>query len=96
MWQPYSATVLPQVPEADEAELLAPIFNHIRVVIADCNTAHEKWFVDWLANIVQRPHQKSNVAILLYGKQVSAAYPKKRCKRLALWLALWVRGYAIL
>ena len=67
MWQPYVASFLPPVVDGDA--LVAPIVQHIRDVIVSGNEEHCEWFLDWLANIVQRPHQKSNVAILLYGKQ---------------------------
>ena len=48
---------------------LAPIYKHILEVVADGNENHAQWLLDWIANIVQRPWQKSQVAIMLYGKQ---------------------------
>ena len=67
MWQPYVASFLPAAVDVDA--LVEPIIRHVRDVIVSGVEAHCQWFLDWLANIVQRPHQKSNVAILLYGKQ---------------------------
>jgi hypothetical protein len=49
--------------------VLAPIFQHIVQVITDGNKEHAEWILDWIANIVQRPWQKTQVAIMLYGKQ---------------------------
>jgi len=69
MWKPYTASHLQAVPDAQVEDMVAPIILHIRDVIANGNEAHTGWFLDWVANMVQRPHQKSNVAILLYGKQ---------------------------
>ena len=48
---------------------LGPIYQHIIQVVADGNESHAQWLLDWIANIVQRPWQKSQVAIMLYGKQ---------------------------
>ena len=69
MWKPYIASHLQAVPNAQVDDMVGPIILHIRDVIANGNEAHTKWFLDWLANMVQRPYQKSNVGILLYGKQ---------------------------
>jgi hypothetical protein len=49
--------------------VFAPIYQHIVQVITDGNKEHAEWILDWIANIVQRPWQKSQVAIMLYGKQ---------------------------
>jgi len=69
MWQPYTASFLQAVPDAQVEAAVEPFILHIRDVIANGDETHATWFLDWLANMVKRPHQKSNVAILLYGKQ---------------------------
>ena len=69
LWRPYVASHLQAVPDAQVDDTVEPIIAHILYVIANGNEAHAEWFLDWLANMVQRPYQKSNVGILLYGKQ---------------------------
>ena len=69
LWRPYVASHLQAVPDAQVEDMVEPFIVHICYVIAYSNEAHAEWFLDWLANMVQRPYQKSNVAILLYGKQ---------------------------
>lgn len=46
-----------------------PIFKHVRDVIANGNLSHTEWLFDWLANIAQRPAQRTEVAISIYGEQ---------------------------
>lgn len=46
-----------------------PIINHLTEVIAGGNQAHAEYLLDWLANIVQRPYQRSEVAISIFGEQ---------------------------
>lgn len=70
LWKPFRASQLPPVdPPGSYEDILAPIINHIHHVITEQNPVHTNWLLDWMANMVQRPHQRSQVAILLYGKQ---------------------------
>jgi hypothetical protein len=48
---------------------VAPILRHIEDVVCNGNADHAGWVLDWMANIVQRPHLKTGVAILLYGQE---------------------------
>ena len=49
--------------------VMAPVLRHIVDVITCGNMDHANWVLDWMANIVQRPWQKTQVPLLLYGKQ---------------------------
>jgi hypothetical protein len=49
--------------------LVEPILHHIFHVIADRNKEHTEWILDWMANIIQRPHMKTQVPIVISGKQ---------------------------
>jgi Family of unknown function (DUF5906) len=70
LWKPLTASQLdPIEPSASYEELLAPIIHHIHSVMTEQNIIHTNWLIDWMANMVQRPYQRSQVAILLYGKQ---------------------------
>lgn len=53
----------------DIEDLVAPIRNHILHVLVDGNEDHAEWLIDWLANIVQRPDKKTQVPIVISGKQ---------------------------
>ena len=65
----FLADSLPPVPEDQEDELIAPIVKHVNDVITGGNAAHTKWVLDYIANMIQRPERKSQVAISLYGAQ---------------------------
>ena len=67
MWNGFAAERLLGVSGVDA--LVAPIVHHIGRVMTDDNEAHTGWVLDYLANILQRPHQKTQVAISLFGKQ---------------------------
>ena len=69
LWIPYAATTLKPVSHEEVQALVAPIVKHISDVITGGNDAHTDWILDYLANIVQRPHLKTQVAIILYGSQ---------------------------
>ena len=49
--------------------MIEPIVRHISDVLTSGNQTHTNWILDYLANIVQRPHKKTQIAILLYGMQ---------------------------
>ena len=69
MWSGFAAARLSPVPEDHEDELIAPIIKHVDDVITGGNAAHTKWVLDYMANMIQRPERKSQVAISLYGAQ---------------------------
>lgn len=53
----------------DPVDASAPVIEHIFQVITSENQGYADWVLDWMANIVQRPWKKTNVAIVLFGKQ---------------------------
>ena len=69
LWQGFKAAKLPPVSLVDEEELMKPIKKHILDVIANGNETHMNWILDYLGNMIQRPEQKTQVAISLYGAQ---------------------------
>ena len=69
MWCDYIAATQTPVEEGSVDELVAPIVRHIHEVMTDGNTEHTEWMLDWFANIVQRPHTRSKVAIMLFGAE---------------------------
>ena len=69
IWQGFKCDDQPSLPDDQIEDACAPIIRHIAEVITDNVQEHTNWILDWLANIVQRPWQKSNVAIVLFGKQ---------------------------
>lgn len=69
LWRGFEAETLPPVDEALEDELIAPIVRHIADVIANGSPSHTRWVLDYLANMVQRPELRSQVAVSLYGLQ---------------------------
>jgi Family of unknown function (DUF5906) len=71
LWQGPIASRLPPVDPDQVNVLIERVVNHIREVVANGNEEHTQWFLDWMANLIQRPWSPSRVAILLYGKQGS-------------------------
>lgn len=69
MWPGFLAERLPTVSAEDVEFAMGPIIRHISDVITLGNDTHTQWVLDFLANIVQRPHLKTQVALSLYGKQ---------------------------
>ena len=52
--------------------LFALFLTPLAQVVTNEVQAHTEWFMDWMANIVQRPTKKTMVAIVLFGKQVTS------------------------
>ena len=52
-------------------ELITPFLNHIKTVWANNNDHHYKYFLTWLAQIIQTPYKPTDVAIILQGGQGS-------------------------
>jgi len=50
-------------------ELVGPIRNHVLKVLVDHSEAHCEWLIDWMASIVQRPDKKTQVPVVISGKQ---------------------------
>ncbi len=69
LWRDFTASELPPVPEEHVLELIQPITRHFDDVITSGVAAHTKFIHDYLANIIQRPWQKTQVALSLYGSQ---------------------------
>jgi hypothetical protein len=69
LWAGYLADALPPVPDDEVEGLVEPIIRHIREVMADGDKGHTNYVIDWIANIIQKPWEKTNVAIMLYGKE---------------------------
>ena len=69
-WPGFAADKLVAIEDdALVAELSQPIVAHLHDVITNGNAVHTEWLLDYLANIVKRPHMKTMVAIYLCGKQ---------------------------
>jgi len=51
--------------------IMGPIVSHFDDVITNGNRDFTNWLLDWMANMVQQPWKKTQVAISLYGKQGS-------------------------
>ena len=69
LWRGFTAAELPPVPDEHVLELIQPITRHFDDVVTSGVTAHTQFIHDYLANIIQRPWQKSQVALSLYGAQ---------------------------
>lgn len=67
MWKPYKASLLPPVPPESVMELLEMFINHINVVYTNHNIDHTNFILDYMCNIIQRPTQKTNVALHFKG-----------------------------
>lgn len=69
LWRGFTVSMLPPVPDERILELIQPITRHFDEVITSGVPEHTKFLHDYLANMVQRPWQKSQVALSLYGSQ---------------------------
>lgn len=70
MWKGFDAEKLPPIQDNTTVlELIKPITKHVNDVITEGNVAHTEFIHHYLANMLQRPWQKSQVAISLYGAQ---------------------------
>ena len=57
------------LPIHKEYEYIKPILDHIKEVICEDNNDIFNWYIQYLANIVQRPNKKTDVLIVLRGLQ---------------------------
>jgi hypothetical protein len=46
-----------------------PILNHILEVLADNNETYYKYIISWLAQIIQKPWKKTEIALLFKGQE---------------------------
>jgi len=69
LWRDFTASELPPVPDEHVLELIQPITRHFDDVVTSGVSAHTQFIHDYLANIIQRPWQKTQVALSLYGSQ---------------------------
>jgi hypothetical protein len=69
MWRGYDAERLPPVANERVPELIERIKLHFNDVITNGNEAHSGFCHQYLANILQRPWLKTQVAIFLFGAQ---------------------------
>jgi hypothetical protein len=69
MWKGFDAERLPPVADERVQELIEPIKKHFNDVITHGNKEHSEFCHHYLANILQRPWLKTQVAIFLYGPQ---------------------------
>jgi len=71
VWPGFLADSIPTLTGEDESveTLIEPILHHMLHVLVDENQQHCDWLLDWMANLVQRPHLKTQVPIVFSGKQ---------------------------
>ena len=69
LWRDFVAEVLPPVADEEIPQLIEPIINHMRQVVANGDDYTLNWLVDWMANIVQRPHKPTQTVLVLYSHQ---------------------------
>ena len=71
LWRGFKAEKIPPVDPSAVAELIQPIRRHIIEVLTDGNEEHGEWLLDYLASIVQRPAQRTQVGVCFYGTEGS-------------------------
>jgi hypothetical protein len=70
VWPGFSASTIPDIADVDAVQdLVRPIVSHICDIITSGVKDHAEWLLDWMANIVQRPEQKTQVPVVISGKQ---------------------------
>ena len=70
VWPGFVASAIPEIADSDTVrDLVKPIVSHICDIIVNGVEDHAEWLIDWMANIVQRPEQKTQVPIVISGKQ---------------------------
>jgi hypothetical protein len=69
-WPGFTASSIPPILDLGVVQaLVEPITSHILKIVVNGVQDHADWFLDWLANIVQRPELKTQVPIVISGKQ---------------------------
>ena len=69
LWKPFKASLINPIEDSLVLSLVLPIINHISQVITGKNEEHTNWILDYVANMVQRPEKKTQVAVSLYGEE---------------------------
>ena len=69
MWRGFDAEKLTPVDDALVPDLVHDITKHLSDVITGGIDDHTKFMEHYLANMIQRPEKKSQVALYLYGAQ---------------------------
>ena len=69
IWKPFKASLLPAVDDSLISKCISLFYHHVHYVITDQNKKYTDWVMDYLANIMQRPERKTQVAISLFGLQ---------------------------
>ena len=69
MWTGFAAEKLPSVDSSLIQDLIEPLKKHTYDVLTRENEEHLQFILCYLANIVQRPWQKTQVALYFYGEQ---------------------------
>jgi hypothetical protein len=70
IWPGFNVESMENILDLDMVQsLVEPIVSHILNILVSGIQAHADWFLDWLANIVQRPEMKTQVPIVISGKQ---------------------------
>ena len=69
MWRGFDAEKLAPVPPERVEELIQPIIRHFNDVVTNGVPEHTEYIQHYLANMLQRPCQKTQVAMSLYGAQ---------------------------
>ena len=57
------------LPIYKDYDYIKPILNHIYEVMCESNNEIFKWYIQYLANIIQKPNKKTDVLIVLRGLQ---------------------------
>ena len=65
LWNDFPIKSIPLNEKADTSLL----HSHIKTLLKG-DTIDYEWFLNWLAHIVQFPHKKTEVAVILYDKEV--------------------------
>lgn len=57
------------LPPCRDYKLIQPVLDHILNVMTDKNKEYYEWYIQYLANIIQNPTNKSGVIVVFQGKQ---------------------------
>lgn len=57
------------LPPKDNYDIIQPFLNHIKEVLMNNDDNYNDWFMQYLANLVQNPNNKSNVIVVFQGTQ---------------------------
>ena len=69
LWSGFLAEKMPPVHPDLVDELIKPILEHIRDVLASGNLDHASYIVDWMAFLVQKPEFRTQTLLLFCGHQ---------------------------